>query len=100
MKSRLGFAPKYLRDLIRTAYCAASPRPLRSLDRHDIFVPRTKTTLAQTRSFATIGPALCNAIPSSLRVFILSGCSYISLAPQNLFLLSGYLLALGYSATE
>ena len=40
--------------------------PLRSLDWQVLFVPRVKTTMAQTRPFATNGPSLWNANPSSL----------------------------------
>jgi len=37
--------------------------------------------MAQTRSFATIGPSLWNALPSSLRLTLLSGSlsAYLSL---------------------
>ena len=73
LKSKLGIAPKYLRDHIRSPLSSVSHRPLRSLVRHTLFVPRVRTTLAQTRSVATIGPTLWNALPSSLRVIILSG---------------------------
>src|SRR6218665_4227139 len=37
-----------------------SLRPLRSLDRHDLYVPRARTSMAQTRAFAIIGPSLWN----------------------------------------
>ena len=33
-----------------------------------------QSTMAQTRSFATIGSSLWNALPSSLRLTLLSGC--------------------------
>ena len=39
---------------------AISLRPLRSLDRHDLFVPRARTSMAQTGAFAIIGPTLWN----------------------------------------
>src|SRR6218665_1942082 len=47
---------RYLRDLIRLPSSATFLRPLRSLDRHDLFVPRARTSMAQTRAFAIIGP--------------------------------------------
>ena len=80
LKSKLGTTPKYLRDLICPPLSAASHRPLRSRDRHFLFVPRVRTTLAQTRSFANIGPSLWNALPSSLRITLLSGSLPTSLS--------------------
>src|SRR6218665_944872 len=38
-RSHIGQAPRYLRDLIRLPSSAISLRPLRSLDRQDLFVP-------------------------------------------------------------
>ena len=73
LKSKLGIAPKYLRDHSRSPLSAVSHQSLCSLDRHTLFVPRVRTTMAQTRSFATVGPSLWNALPSSLLVTILSG---------------------------
>src|SRR6218665_1639746 len=57
-RSHIGQAPRYLRDLIRLPSSAISFRPLRSLDRHDLFVPRVRTSMAQTREFAINGPSL------------------------------------------
>src|SRR6218665_605373 len=46
--------------------CAISLRPLRSIDRDDLFVPRARTTMAQTQAFAIIGPSLWNQpLPST-----------------------------------
>jgi len=53
-------------------YPATSRRPLRSLDWQLLFVLRVRTTMAQSRSFATIGPSLWNDLPSSLRLTLLS----------------------------
>src|SRR6218665_1159828 len=36
------------RDLIRLSSFALSLRPLHSLDHHDLFVPRARTSMAQT----------------------------------------------------
>ena len=66
LKSKLGVAPKYHRGHIRFPLSATSHRPLRSLDR--FFVPRVKTTMAQTRSLATIGSSLWSVCPSSLHL--------------------------------
>ena len=41
----MGVAPKYLRDAIRLSTSATSLRPLRSMDRRELFVPRTRTTM-------------------------------------------------------
>src|SRR5688572_27465870 len=59
--------------LIRRPISATSHRPLRSLDRLDLLVPRARTTMAKSRAFAFIGPSLWNQLPSSTRSLILSG---------------------------
>ena len=59
-KSQLGLAPKYLSDLMRKPLSATSHRLLRSMDRMDLFVPRTRTALAQHRAFAVMGPSAWN----------------------------------------
>src|SRR6218665_1125555 len=56
--SHIGQAPRYLRDLFHLPSSAISLCPLRSLDRHDLFVPGARTS--QTRAFAIIGPSLWN----------------------------------------
>jgi len=71
--SQIGAAPNYLRDHIRSSLCATSHRSFRSFDWQVLFVPRVKTTMAQTRSFANIGPSLWNALPPSLQLTLLSG---------------------------
>jgi len=38
----------------------------------DLFVPRTKTTVAMSGSFSVIGPSLWNCIPPSARASFLS----------------------------
>src|SRR6218665_2263073 len=48
-RSHIGQAPKYLRDLIRLP-SAISLRLLRLFDRHDLFVPQARTSMAQTRA--------------------------------------------------
>ena len=72
-RSHTGRAPKYLCDLIRLPASATSLRPLRSLNRHDLFVPRARTAMAKTRAFAFIGPALWNQLPSLTRSCLLTG---------------------------
>ena len=73
LKSQMGLAPKYLCDQIHRPLSATSLRPLRSSDRLDLFVPRVRTAMAQSRSFACIGPSLWNGLPPSVRSAILSG---------------------------
>src|SRR6218665_4020418 len=72
-RSHIGQAPRYLRDLIRLPSSAIALRLLRSLDRHDLFVPRARTSMAQTRVFAIIGPSLWNQLLPSTRSTLLTG---------------------------
>jgi len=72
-RSLIGQAPKYLCDLIRLPSSAVSLCPLRSLDRHDLFVPRARTTTAQTRAFAIISPALWNQLTPSTYSSLFTG---------------------------
>ena len=71
-KAQRGLAPKYLVDVILRPHSASSHRPLRSSNRLDLLVPRTRTAMAQSRSFASIGPSLWNALSPSVRSTILS----------------------------
>jgi len=57
---------------IRLPTYATSLRPVRSMDRRELFVPRTRTTMTMSRSFADrpIAPSLWNrlfAAPLALR---------------------------------
>src|SRR6218665_856126 len=63
LKAQMGVAPKYFRDAIRLLTSATSLRPLRSIDRRELYVPRTRTTMAMSRSFAIIAPSLWNRLP-------------------------------------
>ena len=72
----LGLAPRYLCDSIRRPLSAASGRSLRSLDRHDLLVPRSRTATAQHRAYASVGPMLWNDLPSTIRsVIVTAGIS-------------------------
>src|SRR6218665_648862 len=53
--------------LIRLPTSATSLRPLRSMERRELFVPRARTTIAMSRSFAVIAPSLWNRLPPSAR---------------------------------
>ena len=77
-KSQLGLAPKYLSDFMRKPLSATSLRSLRSTDRLDLFVPRTRTALAQRRSFAVVGPSAWNDLP------LLCGQNYCLGSPPHL----------------
>src|SRR6218665_1355175 len=66
-------ALRYLRDLIRLPSSAISLRSLSSLDHHDLFVPRARTSMAQTRACAIVGPALWNQLLPSTRSALLTG---------------------------
>ena len=86
LKSQLGLAPKYLCHQILRPLSATSKRPLRSSDRLDLFVPRVRTTMAQSRSFVCIGPSLWNRLPPSLRSTILSSSISTSFSHLKTFL--------------
>ena len=73
-RSYLGLAPKYLCDAIRRPTSATSLRSLRSSDRLDLFVPRVRTAMAQSRAFVSIGPSLWNQLQPLVRTSLLSGC--------------------------
>ena len=60
-------------SLIRLPSSAISLHLLRSLDRHDLFVPRARTSMVQTRTFAIIGPLLWNQLLHSMRSTLLTG---------------------------
>ena len=68
----MGVAPKYLRDAIRLPTSATSLRPLRSMDRRELYVPRTRTIMAMSRAFAVIAPSFWNRLPPSARASLLS----------------------------
>ena len=59
--------------VILQPHSASSYHPLRSSNRLDLLVPRSRTAMAQSRSFASIGPSLWNALSPSVRSKILSG---------------------------
>src|SRR6218665_1270327 len=76
-KAQWDIVTRYLVDVILSA---SFSRPLRSIDRLDLLVPRSRTALAQSRSFASICPSLWNALSPSLRSTFLSGSLSSSLA--------------------
>ena len=66
----MGVAPKYLRDAIWLPTSASSLHPLCFLDRRELFVPRTRTTMNKSRSFSLL--ALPFGISFHLQVVLLS----------------------------
>src|SRR6218665_2881824 len=53
-------------------YYTSSLCLLRSLDRRELFVSRTRTTMAMFRSFSVNAPSLWNRLPPSARASLLS----------------------------
>src|SRR5688572_33113437 len=88
-KAQRGLAPQYLVGVILRPHSASSHRPLRSCNRLDLLVPRSRTAMAQARSFASIGPSLWNALSPSVRSKILSGSLFFLRFSQNLFIFAG-----------
>ena len=84
-RTQQGRAPKYLCDLMCKPTSAVSLRPLRSLDRLDLFVPRARTAMAQHRAFAIVGPSSWNDLPP-LYSKILAGVSPSSARCLKIFL--------------
>src|ERR1043165_4451909 len=74
-KAQLSIAPKYLSDYMQKPLSATSSHSLTSADWLDLFVPRTRTALAQRRAFAVAGPSTWNNLPSSLRATLMTGFS-------------------------
>src|SRR6218665_2763261 len=81
-KAFLGLAPSYLCKLIMRPFSAISDRPLRSLVRNDLLVPRSRTSTSQQCAFASAGPLLWNCLPVKTRAQILS--SSLSSTPRLL----------------
>ena len=81
-KAFLGLAPSYLCKLIMRPLSAISDRPLRSLVRNDLLVPRSRTSTSQQCDFASAGPLLWNCLPVKTSAQILS--SSLSSTPRLL----------------
>ena len=79
-KAQRGLASKYLTDLIFRPHSVSSHRPLRSSNRLDLLPRRARTAMAQSRSFASIGPALWNELSPSIRSNLLAGSPSSSFA--------------------
>src|SRR6218665_3380832 len=79
-KAQRGLAPKYLVDVILRPNSSSFSRPLRSLNRLYLLVPHSRTTLAQSRSFASIGPTPWNALSPAVRCNFLSVFVFLCLS--------------------
>ena len=74
---------------------AISDRPLRSLVRNDLLVPRSRTSTSQQCAFASAGPLLWNCLPVKTHAQILS--SSLSSTPR---LFKSFLFPGAYTALE
>src|SRR6218665_887158 len=72
--------PLYLCDQIRPSISASSLRRLISYQRHGPFMHRVRTTMAHTRSFASIVPSLWNHLPPHFCSLVLSAPLFLSLS--------------------
>jgi len=72
LKAQMWVAPKYLHYAIPLPTSASSLRPLRSLDRRELFVTWIRTIMAMSRSFSVIRPFLWNRLPPLARASFLS----------------------------
>src|SRR6218665_3737908 len=81
-KAFMGLAPSYLCKLIKRPLFAISDRPLRSLVRNDLLVPRSRTSTSQQCAIASTGTLLWNCLPVKTRAQILS--SSLSSTPRLL----------------
>jgi len=88
-------------DHIRPSISASSLRRLRSVHRHDLFMPRVRTTLAHYRSFASISPSLSNHLPPLFaRLFSLLPFPRLSLALSLTFFLELKALLFGFHSEK
>src|SRR6218665_2421504 len=71
-KAFLGLAPSSLSRLIMLPLSAISHRPLRSLDRNDLLVHRSRTSTSQQCVFASAGLLLWNCLSVKTHAQILS----------------------------
>src|SRR6218665_2805615 len=85
-KSQQGLAPKCLCELMSKPLSGRSSRPLRSVDRCDLLIPCSRTSLSQTMAFAVVGPLLWNNTPPTLRSVMLQRISSASLRSLNTFI--------------
>jgi hypothetical protein len=62
-----GQCPTYFRDICKPVESVVARARLRSADRHDVIVPRTRTIRFGKRSFRVSAPTVWNNLPSKLR---------------------------------
>ena len=66
-----GQAPSYITELFKLPSSTVH-RQLRSTDRKNVYVPRSRTAFTQRRAFAVTGPSLWNALNPSIRASLLT----------------------------
>lgn len=91
-QARNGVLPRNISEMIINAspLFAASHRPIRSFDRHASFAPRLRITM--TKQYLL--PPLCDVLPSSQRVTILSSPSWQASFKVVFSISVGYFLGL------
>jgi hypothetical protein len=80
-----GNAPSYLIELFTKPISSRSGHVLRSSAHSDVFVPRTRTSLAKNRAFFVSGPSLWNTLPPKIRQSLLSTSSGPSTALKSYY---------------
>jgi len=67
-----GTGPAYFKDVCVPVSDIAARSSLRSAERGDLFVPRTRTTKLSRRSFTVAAPVVWNSLPAHLRSPLIS----------------------------
>src|SRR6218665_2121981 len=92
-KAFMGLTPSYLFKVIMRSLSAISDRPLRSLVRNDLLVPRSMTSTSQQCAFASAGPLLWNCLPvKPVLKFFLARCPLLLAFLSPFFFLGLYAL--------
>ena len=67
-----GTGPAYFKDVCVPVLDIAARSSLRSAERGDLFVPRTRTMKLSRRSFTVAAPVIWNSLPAHLRSPLIS----------------------------
>jgi hypothetical protein len=81
----LGQGPQYLSDHLTPISSIQARSHLRSADRGDLIVPKTRTAKAGGRGFRMSGPVVWNSLPLSLRNYELSCSNFRSKLKTHLY---------------
>jgi len=71
-----GAGPAYFKDVCVPVLDIAARSSVRSAERGDLFVPRTRTTKLSRRSFTVAAPVVWNSLPAHLRSPLISRVSF------------------------